>query len=112
MAAKNSVEIAPAARREIKKLTSDILERVIAAIEILQHDARPRGVEKIQGHPSFYRLATGDHRVIYHVRNSLVVILLVRDRKEAYRNIAGLDRKLSTAMQELMANEPRLIATR
>jgi mRNA interferase RelE/StbE len=94
------IVVAPAAKRELRKLECGVQKLVIGVIETLSTDPRPQGVEKLQGHPKFYRIAAGkNHRIIYHIlRNRLVVILLVRDRKDAYRNLGDLDGKLSAAL--------------
>jgi mRNA-degrading endonuclease RelE of RelBE toxin-antitoxin system len=35
--------------------------------------------------PAQFRLRTQDHRVFFHVREDVIEIIRVRDRKEAYR---------------------------
>ena len=93
--------LAPAALRELKKLERRELETVIKTLECLSATPRPRGVEKIQGNPKFFRIKAGkSHRVIYHVlQERIVVVLVIRDRKDAYRRLSDLDGKLATALQ-------------
>jgi len=93
----------PAARREIKKFDKKIQVKFIEAIETLTQHPRPRGAEKVKGHPCFFRIKAGaDHRVIYHVLNErIVVILVLRDRKEAYRGLDDLNDKLGAALVEM-----------
>ncbi len=97
------VVFSPAARREIRKFDRGIQLRFIEAAEALGKQPRPRGCEKVKGHPCFYRVkAGGDHRVIYHVLNERVVVILVlRDRKDAYRGLGDLDDKLESAIAEI-----------
>lgn len=97
------VTFAPAAKRELKKLGRGDVLKIMGVIESLASCPRPRGMEKIQGHPKFYRIAAGkNHRVIYHIlQERLVVILLVRDRKDAYKSLDDLDGKLAVALQQI-----------
>lgn len=97
------VVFSPAAGREIKKLTRDIQRRVFETLDKLQKTPRPKGVEKIQGHPDFYRVKAGrEHRIIYHILlERLLVVLVIRDRKDAYRSLDDLDGKLGAAIQSI-----------
>jgi mRNA interferase RelE/StbE len=94
------VVFAPAAGREIRKLPRNVQEQVIRTLESLSITPRPRGVEKLQGHPRFYRITVGkSHRLIYHIlREKLIIVLLIRDRKDAYKAIDDLDGKLEVAL--------------
>ncbi|MBZ0163413.1 MAG: type II toxin-antitoxin system RelE/ParE family toxin [Notoacmeibacter sp.] len=97
------IVFAPAAKRELKKLTKDDQRKIVKAIEALPSDPRPRGVEKVKGHPKFYRIkAGGDHRVVYHIiQERLIVILVIRNRKDAYKTVGNLDNKLNAALLEI-----------
>jgi mRNA interferase RelE/StbE len=97
------IVFSPAARREIKKLTREIQRLVFDTLESLQKTPRPRGVEKIQGHPDFFRVKAGrEHRIIYHIfRERLLVVLVIRDRKDAYKGLDDLDGKLGAALSAI-----------
>lgn len=84
-----TVEIAPAAGRQIKKLPAPIQKRIIKRIEGLQSNARPPGVEKLEGKHVFYRVRVGDYRIIYEVQEQALVILIVKvgHRREVYRGV-------------------------
>jgi mRNA interferase RelE/StbE len=94
------IVLGPSARREIKKLIPSVQKRVVRVLEGLMDDPWPRGLEKIQGRPDFFRIRAGsDHRIIYHIlQNRLIVVLVIRDRKEAYRSLDDLDGKLGAAL--------------
>jgi mRNA interferase RelE/StbE len=70
----------------LEKLPSDVQARILAAIDSLQDDPRPRGSKKLKGSEE-YRVRVGDYRVIYEIHEKTVVILIVRvsHRKDAYR---------------------------
>ncbi len=68
------------------------------AIDKLQFDMRPRGVEKIQGHPGFYRIRVGAMRIVYYpMSNHRVAVLVIADRKNAYKANSDLETRLKHA---------------
>lgn len=91
---------APSAERELKKLTKDRQKDVLAALRRLRDGSDTLEIEKIKGHPSFFRIKAGSEmRVIYHpITARRHVVLVIRDRKEAYRGLGDLDGKLQAAL--------------
>lgn len=82
------IEFRPAALRDMRSLPKDALIRVGARITALAEDPRPSGVEKLSGtEEDFYRIRVGDYRVIYTIKDKvlLIVIIKVRHHREAYR---------------------------
>ena len=67
--------------------------KIIAGV--LQRLARtPReSAEKLKENPSFWRARAGNHRVVYRIFDDrrLIFVALVRDRKDAYRDLDKLD---------------------
>lgn len=100
--ASTEIVISPAAKREIKKLSPDRQQQALKLLRALETGSETLVIEKIKGHPSFFRIRRGDMRIVYHhLTGNRVVILVVRDRRDAYRGLNELDRKLFTALQEL-----------
>jgi mRNA interferase RelE/StbE len=99
------VTFAPAARRDIRKFDKQIQTLFIRAIEALSVNPRPTGAEKLKGYPGFLRVRAGaDHRVIYSLHEGrLVVVLVLRNRKDAYRGLDNLGAKLEAALTEISA---------
>ena len=82
-----SVRFHPSAARELEKLTADVRRRVARAVDRLAADPRGGGAMKLRGADDLWRLRVGDHRVVYQVRDAvlLVLVIRVRHRREAYR---------------------------
>lgn len=82
-----SVEIAPAAKRQIKKLSKDIQQLVIERLEQLAEIPRPPGVLKMEGEESLYRIRVGDYRIIYEIQDRMLLIVVVKvgHRSRIYR---------------------------
>jgi len=67
--------------------------RIIAGV--LQRLARaPReGADKLSQNPNFWRVRAGNHRVVFLILDDrkMILVALVRDRKDAYRDLDKLD---------------------
>lgn len=89
------IVISPSAERDLRKLDRQAMRVVAKAIDQLETESRPRGVEKIQGHPGFFRIRAGDFRVVFYpMSNARTVVLVVADRKDAYKGVGDLEQKL------------------
>jgi mRNA interferase RelE/StbE len=66
---------------------SKLARRFVSAIEGLAENPRPPGCLKMQGNDELYRVRVGDFRIIYQVRDSVLVVLVVDigNRRDIYR---------------------------
>jgi mRNA interferase RelE/StbE len=83
------VELRPAARRQLRKLSGDARRRVAALVDQLAIEPRPAGVKALAGRPDLLRVRSGDYRVVYAVRDEQVLVLVVAlgHRSEVYRGV-------------------------
>lgn len=65
------------AQRALARLDKPIRRRVQAAIDRLADDPRPHGVVALAGHKGYLRIRIGDYRVIYTVKDSRLLVLVV-----------------------------------
>jgi len=72
------VEIAPLARRQIRKLDRKAQQAVVDRIEQLGSAPRPAGVKKLVDTDDLYRVRVGDYRIIYQIRDRELVVLVVK----------------------------------
>lgn len=101
MGAPLDIVLAPAAERDFRRLDRSVQKKVVALLDRLAADPRPPGAEKLRGHSGFWRIRTGDHRIIYHVEDGrLIIVLVIRDRKDVYRALDTLDAKLAAARRD------------
>jgi mRNA interferase RelE/StbE len=85
-----SVELAPAAQRQLRRLPPGDAARLRGPIVALAIEPRPRAAAKLTG-TDFWRLRIGDLRIVYAIdeTESLVIVLKVARRSEStYRGIA------------------------
>ena len=61
--------------------------RIRDRIDALAANPRPADCKKLQGEDGLYRIRSGDHRVVYAIRDKQLLVLVVRigDRKDVYR---------------------------
>lgn len=88
MTRKYQITLAPAAQRQIKKLSPSVRRAILKRLEALASNPRPDGVKKLSGSNDFYRIRAGDHRIIYTIDDGVFIVLVVKvgNRKEVYRN--------------------------
>jgi mRNA interferase RelE/StbE len=76
-----------AAEKDLARLSTEIHDRVIAAIQVLATNPRPAGCRKLAGSKNDWRIRVGDYRVIYEIADAIRVVRInrVRHRGEVYR---------------------------
>jgi mRNA interferase RelE/StbE len=76
-----------AAERELRRLSREIHNRIIRAIQGLVADPRPPGCRKLTGTQNDWRIRVGDYRVVYEIDDKAQVVRVnrVRHRREVYR---------------------------
>lgn len=81
------VDVAPAALRQIRRLDPPAKRRIQAAIELLADEPRPSGAKKLAGGEGEWRVRTGDHRIVYEIHDSVLLVLVVAvgHRRDIYR---------------------------
>lgn len=80
------VEVRPAAVRALRKLDPNLRPRIEGAIALLAEDPRPPASRPLKGRPG-YRVRVGDYRIIYTVRDDvlLIVVVTLGHRRDVYR---------------------------
>jgi mRNA interferase RelE/StbE len=75
------------AEKVLRRLPTNLVQRLDRAISALARDPWPRGCKKLAGHENLYRIRVGDWRISYAVENEklIVLVLEVAPRGDAYR---------------------------
>ena len=81
------IEWKRSARKELRKLPAQVIHHVVKKVESLASDPRPSGVRKLVGSEQLYRVRVGSYRIIYEIRDDVLIIVIVRvaHRKDVYR---------------------------
>ena len=83
--AKYKIEIKRSAVKEIKKLPSKDLKKILAKIFSLADNPRPNGCVKLSADDK-YRIRVGVYRILYEIKDKLLVIIVVKvaHREDVY----------------------------
>ncbi len=81
------IEIATSAKKQLAGLDAKLRRRISDAIDQLAASPRPPGAVKLVGEDRTWRVRVGDWRVLYEIRDEVLVVLVVAvaHRREAYR---------------------------
>ena len=73
------------AQRQLDKLSNNVAEPILDAIEGLEENPRPYGYIKLQNRTS-YRIRAGNYRIIYDIFDSQLVVEIITlgHRKDIY----------------------------
>lgn len=92
MSLEYKVEIRPKVLKAMRHFPAKDRERIEAAIDALASEPRPAGCLPIAtAEPGSYRLRVGRYRVVYLVRDDLVLVMVMRVSKRdesTYRDIS------------------------
>jgi len=82
-----TITFARSARKELERLSANVVGQIFPKIEALAQNPRPPGCRKLRGFENLWRIRIGDYRVIYQVfeDEKVVDIVAVRHRSQVYR---------------------------
>ena len=82
-----SILLENAAEKDLRRLSHELHNRIIATIKPLAHNPRPAGCRKLAGTKNDWRIRVGDYRVIYEIADVIRVVRVhrIRHRREVYR---------------------------
>ena len=77
----------PAADKQLSKLPLNARVVIKRSIDELADNPRPHGVEKLSGGGREYRIRAGDYRVLYVIRDDVLVVVIIKmgHRRDVYR---------------------------
>lgn len=81
------VEITKRAERQFDSLPREAQVRVNKLFDVLAEVPRSHGAVKMRGHANLYRMRTGEWRVVYEIRDKLLLVVAVGHRREIYRGL-------------------------
>jgi mRNA interferase RelE/StbE len=76
------------AEKEIQKLPSLVISKIVPVIESLSSDPRPSGSKKLQGSKeNIWRVRVGNYRVVYLIADEIKIVEIrkIGHRKDIYK---------------------------
>lgn len=80
------VALTSSAERELRKLSGQVVARIVPRLEDLVANPRPSGCKKLRGGDQEWRIRVGDYRVVYTIDDArlLVEVTRIRHRRDVY----------------------------
>lgn len=84
-----TVQIKPAAAKQLAKLDRPVQRRIQAAIALLADNPRPPGAEVLTVSDGLLRVRTGNYRIVYSITDAELFVLVVKigHRSQIYRQL-------------------------
>jgi len=79
------LHISDEALKQLRTLPREQRQRIGQKLETLQTDLQG-DVKKLSSQAGRYRLRVGGYRVLFTLEKDLIMVYLVKDRKDAYRD--------------------------
>ena len=72
--------------KDLRQIPNKDVAKILKRIEALETEPRPPGAEKLSGQEK-YRVRQGIYRILYEIRNSelIVVVVKIGHRRDVYR---------------------------
>ena len=79
------VRLSPDAHAEAMRLTASVRTRVLVVTERLRHWPEVSGYKRLTGQwAGYFRVRTGDYRIIFHLEGEVVRVVKIGHRKNIY----------------------------
>lgn len=84
-----TIEIQTKAKRQLQTFDKQTQERLSKAVDQLAKNPRPDNCKALRGFHGIFRIRIGDYRVVYEIKDSELIILVVEigHRREVYRGL-------------------------
>lgn len=79
------IQIEKSALKQLSKIEKPAREKIRTAINNLAENPRPHGYKKLVDESGLYRIKAGDYRIIYEVRDKVLVVSVLRIAKRNER---------------------------
>ena len=86
-----NVGIKASAIKNLEKLPIEIQNKLRSIISSFEINPRPVGVKKLKTYSNLWRVRMGDYRIIYHIRDDKLIVLVVAvgARENIYKVFRG-----------------------
>lgn len=84
------IEIKRSAAKALKKIPKADRARIVEKIDSFAENLPNPETTKMKGDNPFHRVRVGDYRIVYEIKDDVLVILIVKigHRKDIYKNLS------------------------
>lgn len=85
--AKYTIEYSKSVKKDLRKIDKSNLKVIVEKIYSLVEEPRNNGSIKLSGTRNLYRVRSGDYRIIYEIKDEVLIVLVVKigHRKDVYK---------------------------
>ena len=83
------IQLSKEASDFLRSQSKKIARQIVRKLESLANEPRPANCVRLKGNSDFYRIRSGDYRIIYAIKDQqvLVLILKIGHRKDVYKRL-------------------------
>ena len=81
-----TVVLTRTAEKELGRLSSKVIEKIVAVLKSLEENPWPAGCKKLKGYKDLWRIRAGDYRLIYAIEDIIMLVDVreIGNRKDIY----------------------------
>ena len=79
--------MAPPAEQQLRTLAKPLRKLLVKRLHALRASPRPPGVTKLDGVDHLYRIREGDYRIVYAIREQILLVLSIKSGTRMDRRI-------------------------
>ena len=83
----STISVAPPAEQQLRTFAKPLRTLLVKRLHALRSSPRPPGVTKLDGLDHLYRIREGDYRIVYAIREQILLVLSIKSGTRMNRRI-------------------------
>lgn len=83
----STISVAPPAEQQLRTFAKPLRTLLVKRLHALRSSPRPPGVTKLDGLDHLYRIREGDYRIVYAIREQIILVLSIKSGTRMDRRI-------------------------
>jgi mRNA interferase RelE/StbE len=83
----STISVAPPAEQQLRTFAKPLRTLLVKRLHALRSSPRPPGVTKLDGLDHLYRIREGDYRIVYAIREQILLVLSIKSGTRMDRRI-------------------------
>jgi mRNA interferase RelE/StbE len=83
----STISVAPPAEQQLRTFAKPLRTLLVKRLHALRSSPRPPGVTKLDGLDHLYRIREGNYRIVYAIREQILLVLSIKSGTRMDRRI-------------------------
>ena len=83
----STISVSPPAEQQLRTFAKPLRTLLVKRLHALRSSPRPPGVTKLDGLDHLYRIREGDYRIVYAIREQILLVLSIKSGTRMDRRI-------------------------